>query len=251
MRSVILCEGFDDAYILGYYLNKTLRWERKPKLKFSKNYHLLATVNHRVKIEYYALNNDYLAIWSVGGRDSYHLAFKDIKKINNEHASEGINKLFILSDRDDFTIEEQLNNFKQSLNSEGLQIENFTNNEASVYEYTVEEETYTLEIIPIIIPFEQTGAIETILMEAIASEEAEEAFIVESAIAYVDNILASERLTKYLTHARTRLKAKYSSVISITNPDRSTSTFDTLLTTHNWEEKESIQRHFAAFETFL
>ena len=38
-RSIILCEGFDEVYILGYYLFKTNGWKRIAKnKKFSEYY---------------------------------------------------------------------------------------------------------------------------------------------------------------------------------------------------------------------
>ena len=59
------------------------------------------------------------------------------------------------------------------------------------------------------------------------------------------------KIQKYLQHERLRLKAEFSSAISITNPDRSTSLFDTLLTTHSWEEKDIVKKHFNMFDKYL
>ena len=35
-RSIILCEGFDEVYILGYYLFKTNSWKKNKNKKFSE-----------------------------------------------------------------------------------------------------------------------------------------------------------------------------------------------------------------------
>ena len=43
----------------------------------------------------------------------------------------------------------------------------------------------------------------------------------------------------------------FSAVISVTNPDRSTATFNTLLMSHSWEEKEEIKKHFGILNTLL
>lgn len=40
------------------------------------------------------------------------------------------------------------------------------------------------------------------------------------------------------------LKAKFSSVIAVTNPDRSTGTYNKLLTSHEWYNYEEVIKHF-------
>lgn len=42
-----------------------------------------------------------------------------------------------------------------------------------------------------------------------------------------------------------------SSVISITNPDRSTALFDQVLMSWNWEEKDAVRRHFETIRQLL
>ncbi len=251
MRSVILCEGFDDAYILGYFLHKTSGWNREPKSKFASLYNLPVVDRRRERYEIYERENDRIAIWAVGGKDSFHSPYEHIQKINTANPSEGIDKVFIICDRDDCAEAELLTNIKEELTQAGIGITSLSINTSTSYQYQIEDQNYILEIIPIIIPFDKEGAIETILMDAIREDSEESAYVVEEAIKYIDNILESGKINTFLQNERLKLKAKYSSVISVTNPDRSTATFDTLLTTHAWHEKESIQKHFGLINTFL
>ena len=133
----------------------------------------------------------------------------------------------------------------------GLNVAELLNNQSNVYSYVIEEEIYHLEIIPIIVPFDQNGAIETVLMEGIAETGEEEEYIVSCANEYIAEVLKSGRLHNYLQHERQVLKAKLSAVISINNPDRSTSLFDKVLMSWDWETKNAVRRHFETIAEYL
>lgn len=252
VRSIILCEGFDDIYILGYYLFKTDSWEISKRKSLSDLYTLATKTSRNERIDIYEKNNDLLAIWGIGGCANLKKGFKAVKSINENNPEQGISKIFILMDRDSKDINECLDEIKSFLIESGIKIEEtLINNFCNVYRYTVEGDDYELKIIPIVIPFEENGALETILMSAIKEKGKEEERIVDNATSYVNNFISEERLTQYLSHERLVLKAKFSSVISITNPDRSTALFDTLLMSHEWEEREEVKKHLKVLNEFL
>lgn len=241
MRSLILCEGFDDAYFLSYFLHKTLEYSPCNWKKFAKKYKLMEKESPNQGIEYYQQKTDLapLAIWSVGGKNSLKNAFSAILDTAMMNCNERIEQLFIFLDKDEETVEQKLMALKSELDLCEIHVISLENNEDSTFSYEVEGENYQLKIIPIIIPFEEKGALETILMEAI-SENKEGSFVVDEAKKYVENLLQSGNMKEWLQKERLILKAKYSSVIAITNPDRSTAVFDKLLMAHDWEQKESI-----------
>lgn len=247
MRSLILCEGIDDVLILGYFLHKTSGWWFKPKAKFSGKFDLPKDQH----IELYLRDNDTVAIWAVGGKDSFDLAIEFISRMNNSHPEDGINKVFILKDRDSEDIDECLSDLKQKLSEYEIDISELYNNQENKYLYKVEDEQYSLDIIPIIIPFDRGGALETVLMQGIEESGDEEAYIVKCADEYIDEILETGRLHNYLKHEREQLKARLSAVIAVTNPDRSTSKFDKVLMSWEWENVSSVKRHFEAITKYL
>ena len=116
-----------------------------------------------------------------------------------------------------------------------------SNNKQRLFKYEIENEVYKVNISPVIIPFDTEGALETVLMTGISQTNDEDDFVVESAKQYIKNIVDSGKLISYLQHDRLKLKAQFSAVISVTNPDRSICTFDNLLESHNWEEKTEIK----------
>ncbi len=250
MNSIILCEGFDDAYILGYYLFKTCEWNRAVKPNFAKEYNFPSINKHNQGIEYYYKDDNKLAIWSVGGKDAFDKPIKFVSRVNKEHPKNGINNIFILSDIDNSSIDKQLKTLNSQLNAYDISIDNLTNNEPNVFDFIIEDESYKLSVIPIIIPFEEEGALETILIKAIEEDGTEEKFIVSQACEYIDNI-KNNIAEKYLKSSRLILKAKFSSVISVTNPDRSTAIFNKLLISHEWEKAESVKNHFNALNKYL
>lgn len=251
MNSIVLCEGFDDVFILGYYLYKTDGWDYKKDGKISELYDF-PKVNFRNQIiEVYKKGNDSLAIWCVGGKDSFEEPFKFLKKINEQHPEDGLGQVFVLSDRDNFEIEECLKIIEDKMKKSGLDVGNLKNNQSNFYVYEVENETYKLNVVPIIIPFEEAGALETVLMVAIQESGEEDKLVVEEAKKYVNSLIHSGELKKYLQRDRQILKAKFSSAISITNPDRSTALFNTLLMSYPWEEKEEIAKHFRVLNEML
>lgn len=246
MRSFILCGGFDDVLIWGYYLRKTQGWNYDPKGSFSNFYKFPQIDTKRQVVEIYKREEDLLGIWSVGGKDAFEPAFKFINKINIQNPDQGINKVFIVTDRDNNEIDSSLDSFVEKMKRCGFDITKLHNMQANHYFYEIEDEMYCLDIIPIIIPFDRTGALETVLMDGIAETGDEESYIVDCANKYIDGVLDSGRLHKYLQHERYILKAKLSAVISITNPDRSTALLDRVLMSWEWENKDAVRRHFEA-----
>lgn len=244
MRSLILCEGFDDVLVLGYYLHKTQGWNFEPKGSFSKLYKFPKLDAKRQVVEIYKKDDDFVGIWAVGGKDTFDKAFRFVSDINNQNPEQGIDKVFVVTDRDDGEIESCVENLRMKLNACGLAVQSLRNMEKNSYFYEIDEEVYVLEIIPLIIPFDKTGALETVLIDGIAETGSEESYITERAGQYIDEVLASGHLQHYLQHERLILKAKLSAVISVTNPDRSTGLFDKVLMSWNWEEKEAVKRHF-------
>jgi hypothetical protein len=87
MRSVILCEGSDDVYFLGYLLHKcSMRgheWNYAPEIEkgFSDLYSF-PNLKRGEKREFYPKGGDKAAIWGVGGKDHFASVLGDICEIN-------------------------------------------------------------------------------------------------------------------------------------------------------------------------
>lgn len=251
MKSLILCEGFDDVLILGYYLHKTHGWMYSPNADFSSLYQFPKVDKKRETIEIYKRQDDLLGIWCVGGKDSFDHAYQFINTINTLHPEDTIQNLFLVMDRDANELHSVLASIVCKMNQYDFSISTLENHKKTIYEYTIDEEVFKLNIIPVIIPFDSDGALETVLMEGIAEAGDEESYIVNCANSYIDSLLSSGKLKKYLNRERKILKAKLSAVISVTNPDRSTNEFDKVLLSWDWECAPAVKKHFGVITNYL
>lgn len=148
---------------------------------------------------------DRLAIWSVGGKDSFSKAIQGIKEINLNQPEYAINQIFIIQDRDSNEIKETLEEIRVTLDEIGIKLAELKNNTLNSWNFESEGENYTTNIIPIVLPFNEQGAIETILMRAISESSEEENYIVNEANKYIDIerfFIPEVKLNKYLKHQR-------------------------------------------------
>lgn len=95
---------------------------------------------------------------------------------------------------------------------------------------------------PVLIPFDESGAIETLLLKAIEDSGKEGAYVAQSARSYIDSA-KDNVFPRYLNKQRLFTKAKYSAAIAITNPDHSTGTFKDFMLSTPWDESASIKTH--------
>jgi len=251
MKSVILCEGHDEVYVIGYYLYGTKNWELKKEAKFSKLYQLSKKNHNNQSMKIYLKGEDTLAIWAVGGKDSFKKPLKSVFENTLDHPDDGVNQLFILLDRDESEISECLTRIENEINLSGVKTPILENNKINTIEFSFEGESYQIKIIPVIIPFEENGALENVLLNSIASEDKESEYVVKKAKEYIEDFYRSDFRERYLNHARLKTKAEFSAAISITNPDRSTAEFNKLLTSHKWYESDVVRKHFEMIDKLL
>lgn len=250
MNSVILCEGLDDVLILGYFIHKISKgekWVYNNKIKVSENFDF-STLNKKKEIQsVYTRGKDKLLIWGVGGKNSFNQPMKALCKFNTNFPNERFEKIVIFSDKDKSKIDECIGEIEELFKKNGWDV-SLENNKQNEFKYDVDGEIYKIVMAPLIIPFEVDGALETVLMAGISATDDEDKLVVDLAKKYIKNVIENDKITKYLTHDRLKLKAEFSAVISIINPDRSTALYDKLLMSQNWEEKEVVKKHFELIE---
>ena len=254
MNKLILCEGKDDNCILGYYLFKSSnepKWMYNKKTKLSANFQLITNPNGREIVEIYVRGNeskDKTAIWSVGGKDCFEEAIGKAIKICKKFPLERFEDIVIVTDRDDEEIGAVENRISAIFNKFGWDI-TLRNHTKNNFEYQVEDRNYSVNISPVIIPLDQNGALETILMNGYANVgDNEDKLIVSESIRYIDDLVNSTMLHKHLTKDRMKLKAKFSTMISVINPDHSTRALDDILMCFEWEKSPYIQKQFSIIE---
>lgn len=246
MKSVILCEGPDDLWFIAYYLHKAAGWDTC-SANWS-NYEIVA-LNKRQKVIYLQKGTDSTAIWCVAGKDSFQLAISTIfKKFIANFPFDPIDSIIIVRDRDNDAMNEILSKMQSWIPGDIA----LNNKAASTWKSEIDGYEVSLNITPLIIPFSEAGAIETLLMEAIKEQGREEEIIVQGANEYIDYLLGKPEIgINYLSHERLILKARYAATIAATNPGHSTGVFQDMVMACPWEESSYIKEHFDVIVTAI
>lgn len=244
MKSIILCEGPDDLWFLAYYLNKTADWDncnQSQIRRFWPNY-TLSVSNKKQQVLYMFHENDSAAIWCVAGKDSFDAAIQTIlNKFVDNYPSDPINSLVLLRDRDMDRDEAILSRFESSFeNKISLQ-----NKASTIYSRLVDGENVRIRVTPVIIPFDDCGAIESLLMASVRDHSREGQIVVDEACRYIDCLNGNPEIGQaYLRHEREIVKAKFAATIAATNPGHATGLFQDLVLSCPWERSEYVKKHF-------
>jgi len=242
MRSVLLCEGPDDLWFSAYYLHKVAQWNECKNIKKYWPYYRINPLNAKQHVKYFCKDSDSVAIWCVAGKDSFDHAISEIlNKLLVDYPDKAMDSIVILRDRDEDSEASILEHFSEQF---GGNI-HLTNKCASTYSKEIDGINVSVNVTPVIIPFEDCGAIESILMEAVHEANTEGRIIVEQACKYIDYLTSHPNIGNiYLRHAREAVKAKYSATIAATNPSHSTALFMDLVLACPWETSPYVKTHF-------
>ena len=242
MKSVILCEGQDDLWFIAYYLHKTAGWvvANEPAEKWT-NYKI-SPLNSRQHVNYLKKDNDSAAIWCAGGKDSFERPVSILfDKFIKEFPFDPIDSVVIVRDRDNDAEQDILSEMSTWFPDQPR----LENKRQSIWEDNIDGYPVSVRITPVVIPFFEEGAIETLLMNAVREKGAAEEFIVSSANAYIDTLTREPKVTaEYLSHGRLVLKARYAAVIAAKNPEHSTGLFQDMVMDCPWEKSSYVKEHF-------
>lgn len=241
MRSVVLCEGQDDLWFLAYYLNKRTRLDITNVSRAQWRNYKVPLLNPKQKVEYMSDGQDSVAIWCVGGKDAFQGSISIIfEQLIGNFPFDPINSVVVVEDRDDSPPDKVVATMESWFPGNPMLVNKTTVRWSSV----IDEQPVSVDITPVVIPFSEQGAIETLLTGAIRDRGAEEAFIVSQANTYIDNLVQSRALNTYLSHARLITKARYAAVVAAINPEHSTALFQDLVMSCPWEQSPYVREHF-------
>ena len=241
MKSILLCEGKSDAILVSYYLEKVKGWQFYSK-KDKRKVDIPIRNTENEEINWYTSNIDLLAIWGVGGKSNFKYAIEQVLRINSlVDREEAFNKIVILTDRDQSETDKDL---IREL-SEYLGNIELINNEWTDKEYTNEfESKVQVRLLPIIIPFDKNGALETFILDAISEMGQEESHIVNMSKEFISNF----DLLNYLNTQRLKVKGELAVTLGTMFPQKTFTPIDAMLKNINWEDYRTIQEGFRKLE---
>lgn len=237
MKSVILCEGSTDFALLQYFMREAYQWNYKDIENGYKKYLKRHCILEK--------EGSTLLIGGCGGCGRISPVFKKILEINNTSAkAEAFDKIVIITDRDEIGTEREfITQIEGNLISSNVSIRTgVTNDEwiSGIYK-NGHGRIQTVQILLLVIPFENTGAMETFLLDAIAKDNQYDDKLIKQGNKFVDSVDDEKR---YLTKRRYITKAKFDVYFSIrTSVDQFTDR-QNILKNVKWEQYTNIQKGF-------
>ncbi len=244
MKNAILCEGSTDGILLQYFMRKVYQWEDgNDKVNiFDSNISWFRTMKK---------GNDRLDIVSCKGCSPILSNLNLILEFNyNATKGEDYTKLAVVTDRDEADTEEDfLNKISAILEQNHVHVmERLSHNKWCTCEYeTSTGKIRRMEILILVIPFEQTGAMETFLLKAISEKNEYDAKIIEAGNQFIESV---DPKKKYLTKRRYITKAKFDVYFSVRTAAEQFVQRQNILKDIEWEEYIGIQKEFRKFGYF-
>ena len=238
MNNLILCEGETDAILLSYYLQRTRGWSFMRKSPPGVN--IKADRVHGESANWYQRGGDHLLICAVGSKDRFQHFFDEKIAPPLKSSSEVVfSRIALVVDHDDETEADILQRIQREL---PLAARNARHNAWVTHDYeNGYRETKQLDFLLLIIPKDQEGALETLLLNAI-SEDPYDKNIVDQSRAFVDRI--APEASRYIGKRRLILKAYLGVTWAIQSPQKVFQFIDDQLRDTPWENSEILRETF-------
>lgn len=239
MKSIIICEGETDFVFLQHFMIKVNGWidkKQKPNPSFS------SSVSNSLSRDFIK-NSDMLTIISCGGCGNIKTVFEEITRKNQNEISddERYLKVVILTDNDEPSIEAKIVSELNDVSGNAAQIANNKWSDLTFIDATKNQ--FNTELLLLIIPFDENGALETFLLNSISKNDSYDAEIIKKANKFVDN---ADPRSKYLNHRGFITKAKLYAYFSV-RIEPTVNQFrqrQDIIKSIPWEEYENIRECF-------
>lgn len=239
MNSVLICEGPTDFVLLQYYMRKVHAWEdagRRGSIIYANN-----------RSRDFIRGNDILTIMSSGGCSNLIKAFENVlikNQENPQNPSEAINKVAIITDHDEVGTESifihDINTKLTEYDAVSSQV--ITNNKwVTISLNTSTGIQLNFDLLVMIIPFSETGAMETFLLNAISDLDTYDKEIITKGKAFVQS---ADPQNKYLTKRCYKTKAEFDAYFCIRTASEQFTERQNILKNIPWENYPSIQNDF-------
>lgn len=238
MNSIILCEGFTDFVLLQYFMRKVYGWE---DLK-----NQVRTLQGKVtRSRILTKREDKLTIAGCGGSSKILPVMDYVLERNSLSAyDEAYDKIVLITDRDEIETEDNfLDGMVEVITERGLQGEGAPGNDVwSLFTYiNGQGRVKKVAILPLVIPFEETGAMETFLLNAISEHDLYDADIIKKGNSFVEEVDPERR---YLTKRRYITKAKFDVYFSVRTAAEQFAERQNVIKNVEWEKYVLLQNSF-------
>ncbi|MCD7893397.1 MAG: hypothetical protein LUG60_06805 [Erysipelotrichaceae bacterium] len=211
MTSIIMCEGLTDCLFVQYYMRKVYSWQDEradTSIRFMNWNRVLKKGTNKIIVGHRG-----------GSSSLIYMLDKAFKRNSNALPKDVYNNIVLMTDRDDADSELNIISLvKETIEKYGGEIKkDIKNNEWITVSFpnSIDEEI-TISLLLLVIPLDEYGAIETVLLNSIADKDEYDRILVDSCRDFVDNADLDER---YLKRRRHKLKAWFNVFFSIRVPE--------------------------------
>lgn len=192
-----------------------------------------------------------LTIAATGGCSKMAGGLSEVLKKNKLESPIGDNyfqSIVIITDRDETDTESSfIRNMEEVLKNENVTVNGGIKNNQWI---TCEMETQTgdrlqMRLLVMVIPFEENGAMETFLLDAIANQDAYDKNIIEECKKFIDSTDTERR---YLKGRRLITKAKFDAFFCVRTAAEQFNQRRDIIKNIPWEEYTTIQKDFKLLE---
>lgn len=245
MDNILICEGSTDYFLLQYYMREAYQWNDDS----SQQGNILKLPGQKSRKLVKGINT--LTIMSSGGCSRLAEGLEsalDRNRLSQPDLSGSYGKIVIITDRDDINTEADFI----------VSIEGILNDFGIIYKADLINNLWIpceminaigkkieFQLLLLVIPFEEKGAMETFLLKAISENDIYDEKIIAECGNLVDNIDPEKR---YLTGRRIITKAKFDTYFSIRTPAEQFVERQNILKSVKWEQYTKIQKDFKLLE---
>lgn len=245
MRSVIICEGSTDLVLVQYFMEKANGWTLKEDRKTERKLERGGLFSFQFLHNFYKDEAE-LTIGETGGCANIIGSFSMVLEGNRQSSSieEVFDNVVVICDRDEKNMVEEFDSrFADCFTDLGISCTESIENDVWLHCSTknARGDSISFRVLLLVIPFEETGALETFLLNAISDSDNYDKYIIDECNEFVDTVDNEE---KYLTKRRYKTKAKFDVYFSIRTPLEQFRQRREILRGVSWEEYETIQTSF-------
>ena len=234
MTELVLVEGVSDVQLISHYLQNVYGWNHE-----RDNLLGIEPLDEHEHIESLSKNGNQLVLCGVGGNGKF-AHFVERHRVNNMIVEKDISSLIVVTDRDDASdlrIRRVINN---SLKRISVNVGQWKDNIIQdSFGQTKNIDTYLL-----IIPSNEKGALERVIIDALSDIPKENALIQE-VIQFIDSLKGT--LVPDLNQTNKANKATIGTFFSVRNPKNAMRSFGVFISKVEWSKSTSLSQLFLPF----
>ncbi len=235
MIELVLVEGVSDVQLISYYLQNVYGWKHE-----RDNMLGIEPLDEHEHIECLSKNGNQVVVCGVGGNGKFAY-FVEQHRINYMVVEKDISSLMVVTDRDEATDSKIRNQINSAL--EQISVESNRWKENVIRDSFGQAKTINTYLL--IIPANEKGALERVIIDAL-NDIPEEAALMGEVEQFIDALKAE--LVPDLNQINNANKATVGTFFSVRYPKKAMRSFGVFISKIDWSKSASLNQLFLPFQ---